>query len=109
MIRIQQIKLPLEHSNCDIKKKVAKCLKIREEHILDFQIVKQSIDARKKNSIFYVYTVDIRLEDEEMILNKYQNTQISKIKEEVYALIAEKYPDGKVAVDASALVISGSK
>ena len=48
MIRINQIKLPPEHTKEDILKKAAKVLRIDPGRIEALQIVRKSIDARKK-------------------------------------------------------------
>ena len=42
-------------------------------------------------------------------LSKADNEMKAKIKSEVYELINQKYPDGKIAIDSSALVIYGEK
>lgn len=70
MIRVQQVKVPMEHSMEDIKKKVVKELRIRPEQLLQIQIRKQSIDARKKPEITYIYTVDVQVEKEQDVLRK---------------------------------------
>ncbi len=69
MIRIRQIKLPINHNKNDIKKKILKKLKVNENDIQAFTINKQSIDARK-NEINYVYEIDVKIKNEEKILNK---------------------------------------
>ena len=69
MIRIRQIKLPINHNKNDIKKKILKKLRVNENDIQAFTINKQSIDARK-NEINYVYEIDVKIKNEEKILNK---------------------------------------
>lgn len=59
MIRIQQIKLPINHKENDLNKKIASILRLNEEQIDNIVIHRRSLDARKKNNILYVYTVDI--------------------------------------------------
>ena len=73
MIRIRQINIKIEEKNIEekLKTKSAKKLNINKEEIEQIQIVKKSIDARKKNEIEYCYEVDIKLKDnllEEKIL-----------------------------------------
>ncbi len=65
MIRLSQVKVPLQHQNEDIKKKCAKLLRIAPADIEEMRIVKKSIDARKKTEISYVYTVDLLLKQKE--------------------------------------------
>ena len=65
MIRLSQVKLPICHSKEDLKKKAAKALRISPEEIQEFSIVKQSIDARKREEITYSYVLDIKTLREE--------------------------------------------
>ncbi len=68
MIRINQIKLPPEHTKEDILKKAAKVLRIDPGRIEALQIVRKSIDARKKPDIYVVYTVDVTVKDPHKVL-----------------------------------------
>lgn len=76
MIRIHQIKLPITHTQEDLKKKIGKILRISVSEIREVKIVKQSIDARKKPQIFYTYTVDAAITGEKKILQKVKSNQI---------------------------------
>lgn len=81
MIRIQQLKLNPGHSRKELLKKAAKSLQVKSEHIKQMNIVKESIDARKKDGIKIIYTVDITIEgmsqpDEENLINKICNNNI---------------------------------
>lgn len=84
MIRLNQLKLSITHSEEDLKRKTAKALRISPERIQSLQIVKQSIDARKKPELYYVYTVDVRVQDESQILKKNKNNQIMKAPKKRY-------------------------
>ena len=57
MIRIRQIKLPIEGNN--IKEKVAQKLKIKEKDIIEYKINKKSLDARA--DLIYVYEIDAKI------------------------------------------------
>lgn len=71
MIRVRQISIPIENANeITIKNAIAHKLKIKREDILSYQIYKESIDARKKPTIFFVYEVNVLLQDENSILKK---------------------------------------
>jgi uncharacterized FAD-dependent dehydrogenase len=70
MIRIQQVKVPLKHTQADVVRKACKMLHLKEEEIIAYQISKQSIDARKKTELSYVYTIDLKLKQEEKLLKK---------------------------------------
>lgn len=59
MIRISNIKISIhDDNNENIKKTAAKKLNIKPDEINSFKVSKKSIDARKKNDIKYVYTID---------------------------------------------------
>lgn len=70
MIRINQVKIKEKHSQQDLRRKVADMLRVPAEEIKDLTIVRQSIDARKKPDIFYIYTVDVKVAGEEKLLRR---------------------------------------
>ena len=84
MIRINQIKMPVSHTNESVMRKAAGILHIKEKDILSFQIIKKSIDARKKPEIFIIYVVDVEIENEERILRRVKGTQVQKVEEKAY-------------------------
>lgn len=84
MIRIGQLKFNPNHSEKELLQKIAKTLRISEKEILTFQIKKQSIDARKKPELKYVYTVDVKVNNEQQIVKKQKNNQIAIVNESVY-------------------------
>ncbi len=56
MIKVSNLILEPNFNNDKIKQKIASALKINVSEILDFIILKSSIDARRKPKIFYVLT-----------------------------------------------------
>lgn len=83
MIRISQIKLPVEHGEPALLQAAARELKVASEKIEKLTIQKKSIDARKK-PICYVYTVDVKLKGEEKLLKKLHNRNVSKTEKKRY-------------------------
>ena len=70
MIRINQIKLPIFEVGTDsareaalLKKRASKLLHVTPDAIRKLRIVRRSVDAREKNRIQFVYTLDLRLHD----------------------------------------------
>lgn len=59
MIRVNEIKLTLNESQKDLRCKIAKRLKVTENEILNYHIVRESIDAR--DQIMISYSVDVEL------------------------------------------------
>lgn len=80
MIRLQQLKLRITHTEAELKKEAANVLKISAETIDSITIIKKSIDARKKNDVKFVYTLDILIPNEKNILRKNQNPNIQTAK-----------------------------
>ncbi len=64
MIRINQLKLPVGHTQEQLAARAAKKLRIRPEEIRTLAIRRQSLDARKKPELFFSYVVDAELADE---------------------------------------------
>ncbi len=65
MIRINEIKLPLDGNNEDILNECAKLLKISKNKIKTFSIAKKSLDSRKKDNLLFVYSVDVEVDGNE--------------------------------------------
>lgn len=89
MIRVQQIKVPLQHNEELVWKKAAKLLKIAPEQIRHMEIIRQSVDARRRNQVCYVYTVDLEVENEDSILKKVHDNNIMSIKRKCYEFPVE--------------------
>ncbi|MCH5210552.1 MAG: FAD-dependent oxidoreductase [Oscillospiraceae bacterium] len=74
MIRISDIKLGLDDTESDLRKKVMK--KLGVNNVRSLRISKKSIDARRKPDIYYVYSVDVEADNEEKLVKKIRNAQI---------------------------------
>lgn len=84
MIRISQINLKPGHTEEALEEKILKMLGIKAKEILKKNIVKKSIDARKKGDIHFSYTVDVKIEKEEQLLKRLKDPKISKVEEVKY-------------------------
>ncbi len=89
MIRINQVKLPLDHKPEDILYKTAKILRVAPDKILSWQIVKKSIDARKKPEITIIYSVDVRVEAQDKILSRCKSSQVQAVTAKSYRFPAQ--------------------
>ena len=58
-IRINNLSLSLDDDISLLKKKVSKKLRISEKEIEDLRIVRESIDARKKDNIKLTYALKL--------------------------------------------------
>jgi uncharacterized protein len=70
MLRISEVKLPLDHPIDDIKSAILKKLQISSEELIDYSIFKRSYDARKKAEIRFVYILDVEVKKEKQLLDR---------------------------------------
>lgn len=83
MIRISQLKLPVNHREADLKKKIARALRCSEQ-VFTYEIIRQSLDARHKEDKKFVYTVDVETSQEKKILQKVHNNNVMSINKKEY-------------------------
>ena len=94
MIKLDQLKLDVSASENQLNSAIAKKLRINEKDIKGYQILKRSIDARKKPNLFYVYSVAVELDKaiEAKVLKKsVKDNNVNTYKPKVYVL-----PENKV-------------
>ncbi len=63
MLRLNDIKLPLEHSDDDLLQAVADKLQLPLQEIRSCAVFKRSHDARRKSDIRFIYQLDVSLEE----------------------------------------------
>ncbi len=69
MLRITELKLPLDHPDEALREAIVQRLGIRDEQLLSFNLFKRSYDARKKNSeLLFIYTIDLEASNEDELL-----------------------------------------
>lgn len=106
MIRISQLKLPIGHKEEELVQAIAKALKVPSDIITSYEIMKRSIDARKKNEIKYIYIIDVTLActkkiNEQAIIKKSKNVNVNMVAKEQYQFT----PNGNLILKYRPLVI----
>lgn len=71
MLRLTDIKLPLDHPTDAIEQAILQKLAISKAELVEFTVFKRGYDARKKNSILLIYTLDISTKMDEQLLAKF--------------------------------------
>ncbi len=94
MIRITEIKLPLEHESSDIQAAIIKKLGINTADLLDYSIFKRGVDARKANAILLAYTVDVTVQGESKILAKLRKDPHVKVAPDTSYHFVAQAPSG---------------
>jgi len=70
MLRIRELKLPLDHPEAALREAILARLSIRSADLLSFNIHKRAWDARKKSAIQLIYIVDVELKDEAAVAKR---------------------------------------
>ena len=63
----------------EIRRLVLRKLRIPDDRLLGFKIVKQSIDARKKDDVKVIFSIDVRLKDESGFIRKNRDKDVQLI------------------------------
>ncbi|OGA56433.1 MAG: hypothetical protein A3F74_26440 [Betaproteobacteria bacterium RIFCSPLOWO2_12_FULL_62_58] len=64
MLRLTEIKLPLEHTEHEIEAAILKRLGIAAKELVGYSIFRRSYDARKRSAISFIYMLDVEVKDE---------------------------------------------
>lgn len=85
MIRVRQVKIEVLIDNEETRlNAILKKTKLKKENILSYKINKQSIDARDKNNILFVYEMILEISNENDYLKNNHNKDITFYEEEKY-------------------------
>lgn len=84
MIRIQQLKLKIEHSERELEQRIRKELLLKQSDLLEYKIKKRSIDARKKPDLYYSYVLDCKVEKEQKVYKRADHKKVALIEEKAY-------------------------
>ncbi|KEH92698.1 NAD(P)/FAD-dependent oxidoreductase [Clostridium novyi] len=82
-IRVNNLVLDIDENHDALYKKVAKKLKIDKAHIKSLKIIKESIDARKKNTIRFTYSVEVKCDNESKVVSRAKTNDAKLEKEEI--------------------------
>jgi hypothetical protein len=70
MLRITEIKLPLDHLESALSAAICQRLKITPDKLVSYTVFRRGQDARKRSQILFVYTVDVAVQNEASVLAK---------------------------------------
>jgi len=80
MLRINELKLPLNHNEAELEAALVTRLGISREALRGFTVYKRSYDARKRSAIVLIYTIHAEVKDEAAVL--------ARLKHDMHVLLA---------------------
>ena len=75
MLRITELKLPLDHAADALRPAICARLGISDSDLLAFTIFRRGYDARKKSAITLIYTIDCEVRDAAAVRQRLANDQ----------------------------------
>lgn len=84
MIQINQLKIKTTYTTEELWEKTAKLLRIKREDIDSIEIMKRSVDARKKTDIFYVMNLVVSCKNEAFVVKKCHRDEVKLFEEKEY-------------------------
>lgn len=70
MLRLSELKLSLDHDDAELEQAICRRLKIPATALASVAVVKRSVDARRRDQISLVYSVDVSVDDEVALLRR---------------------------------------
>ena len=90
MLRLNEVKLPLNHTEAELPAAILARLDIAAEDLLGFTVFKRSYDARKKSAIVLIYSLDIEVADEAAVLaHRRHDTHLMPSPDMAYKFVAD--------------------
>lgn len=91
MLRIHEINAPIGADTEKIKHLAAQAIGLADTDLTAFEVVKESVDSRKKNSIHMVYTVDVNFDsDLESVARRFPSNKCAVVEQYAYTLPENK-------------------
>lgn len=92
MLRLNEVKLPLNHSEADLQAAILKRLGIDATALTSFSVYKRSYDARKKTAILLIYALDIETPLEAQILQRNTDPHLLRSPDTHYHFVTQARP-----------------
>jgi len=106
MLRITELRLPLDHAPDALRKAIVARLGVDAADLTAFTVFKRSHDARKKSAVVLIYTVDCSLADEAGVLARHAgDAHVRPSPDTRYRLVARAPADWSAVQRPRPLVI----
>lgn len=92
MLRLTEIKLPLDHQESEIQDAILARLKLPPQELLAYSIVRRGYDARRPSAIEFIYTLDVEVKHEAALLKRFDgDRQVSLAPDTRYRFVAQAF------------------
>ncbi|MQA20398.1 NAD(P)/FAD-dependent oxidoreductase [Rugamonas rivuli] len=89
MLRLNEVKLPLNHTEDELPAAILARLGIAADALLGYTVFKRSYDARKKTAIVLIYSLDVEVKDEAALLQRlHHDTHLTPSPDTSYKFVA---------------------
>ena len=92
MLRINELKLPLNHTDAALRDAVVSRLGIQDADLLDFAVYKRSYDARKKTAIVLIYSIDATVASDDAVLATLRDPHVMRAPDVGYKFVNAAKP-----------------
>ena len=90
MLRLTEIKLPLDHSEDDLKAAIRQRLGIAPEELIRYTLFRRGYDARRPARILFIYTLDAEVKNERALVERLQGDKhVSLAPDMSYRFVAQ--------------------
>jgi uncharacterized protein len=96
MLRISELRLPLDHDEVDLVSALCRILGVAKTDILRWTIDRRGYDARKRSAVKLVYTINVEVGNEQAVLRQVDPQRVSLAPDTAYQFVA-KAPRGCVS------------
>ena len=93
MLRLTELKLPLDHAEGAVEAALLKRLGIAAQDLIGFTVFRRGVDARKKSAIALIYTLDIDVKNENVLLKRLKDDRnVSLAPDTTYRFVTHAPP-----------------
>ncbi|HEY9191545.1 MAG TPA: NAD(P)/FAD-dependent oxidoreductase, partial [Methyloversatilis sp.] len=94
MLRLTEVKLPLDHPEAALRAAILARLRIGADELTGFTVFKRSYDARKRSAIFLIYSLDVEVRDEAALLARLKDVpHVQPTPDMTYRFVAQAPTD----------------
>lgn len=83
VLRISELKLRPDHTTAELEQEIRRILRVHEKPFR-YEILRRSIDARKKPDLFYVYTIDVSIAHPQALQKKLRSKKVTLVEKTEY-------------------------